>query len=133
MAASQDLHAPSSIVKESVVRGHHLYKTVWTPVIGELLPLRAEDDNEHDDHAVAVVKAGDVVGHVPRAISTVAWLFLKRGGNTTCRITEKRKVGVGLEVLCVYTFSGSIKALNKLSRLLCDDTLPHVQTYSCPQ
>ena len=72
MAASQDSHALSSFVKESVVRGHHVYKAVWTPVIGELLSLRAEDNNEHDDHAVAVVKGGDVVGHVPWAISRVA-------------------------------------------------------------
>ena len=84
MAVSQDLYVPSSIVKESVVRGHHVYKAVWTPVIGELQPLRVEDDNEHDDHAVTVVKGGDVVGYVLRAISRVAWFFLKSGGNTTC-------------------------------------------------
>ena len=106
MATSQDLHAPSSVIKESVVRGHHVYKAVWTPVIGELLPLRAKDDKEHDEHAVAVVKGSDVVGNIPQAISRVAWFFLKRSGNITCHITEKRKVGVGLEVPCVYTFSG---------------------------
>ena len=27
--------------KASVIRGHHVYKTVWTPFIGEALPLKA--------------------------------------------------------------------------------------------
>ena len=44
--------------KESVVRGHHVYKAIWTPVIGEELEVRTEDDNDHDQHAVAVVKDG---------------------------------------------------------------------------
>ena len=131
MADSQDSDAPSFVVKESVVRGHHIYKVVWTPVIGELLPLRAEDNNEHDNHAVAVVKGDCVVGHIPRSISRVAWFFMTHGGNITCRSTGKRKVGVGLEVPCVYAFSGSVKAVDKLSRLFCKDT--HVQTHSCSQ
>ena len=32
-----------------------MYKTVWTPFIGEELPLKAEDGNSHDEHAVAVM------------------------------------------------------------------------------
>ena len=40
---------------ESVIRGHHIYKTVWTPFIGETLSLRIEDGNEQDYFAVAVI------------------------------------------------------------------------------
>ena len=32
--------------KESVVRGHHVYKAIWTPVIGEELEVRTEDDSD---------------------------------------------------------------------------------------
>ena len=32
---------------DSVVRGHHIYKSVWTPVIGEDLYLEPEESNEH--------------------------------------------------------------------------------------
>ena len=39
----------------SVVRGHHVYKTIWTPVVGEMLLLKTEDNNEHDLYAVAVL------------------------------------------------------------------------------
>ena len=52
--------------KMSVIRGHHIYKSVWTPFIEEELMVEAEDGNEH---AVAVKKDGCVVGHVPRCIS----------------------------------------------------------------
>ena len=75
MTASQDLHTPSSALKESVVRGHYVYKVIWTSVIGELLPLRAEDNNEHNDHAVAVVKGGNVVGHVSWSIKRSSMLI----------------------------------------------------------
>ena len=40
-----------SYEKTSVVRGHHIYKSIWTPIIGEELVLKAQDDNEHDKHA----------------------------------------------------------------------------------
>ena len=48
----------------SVVRGHHVYKNVWTPSIGKRLQLRRQDDNDYDDHAVSIVKAETIVGHV---------------------------------------------------------------------
>ena len=51
----------------SVVRGHHVYKNVWTPSIGERLQLRRQDDNNYDNHAMSIVKAETIVGHVPRA------------------------------------------------------------------
>ena len=32
---------------DSVIRGHHIYKTVWTPSVGETVQLELEK-NEHD-------------------------------------------------------------------------------------
>ena len=32
---------------ESVVRGHHIYKRVRSPIIGEVLELLREEENEH--------------------------------------------------------------------------------------
>ena len=32
----------------SIIRGHHVYKSVWTPAIGETLPLGADNGNEKD-------------------------------------------------------------------------------------
>ena len=84
-----------SYEKTSVIGGHHIYKSVWIPFIGEELVVEAEDGNEHDKNAVAVMKDGCVVGHVPRCISRVSWFFLKCGGRILCRFTGKRKLGVG--------------------------------------
>ena len=36
----------------SVIRGHHVYKSVWSPSIGEVLSLQTDAENEHDAYAV---------------------------------------------------------------------------------
>ena len=41
--------------KASVVRGHHIYKSLWTPEVNEILLLRRETGNEQDEYAVAVL------------------------------------------------------------------------------
>ena len=51
---------------ESFIRGHHIYKDVWTPVVNEELSCRREEGNISDPYAVAFIKSGVIVGHVPR-------------------------------------------------------------------
>ena len=52
-------------VKEgNVVKDHHIYKAVWTPMIGEELHTKLEKDNEHDEHTVAVTLDGHTAGHL---------------------------------------------------------------------
>ena len=101
--------------KTSVVRGHHVYKTVWTPSVGETLTVKAEDGNNHDKHAVAVMKE---VGHIPREFSLISWYFLHRGGFISVEIIGKRVFGKGLEVPCIYTFKGQRKLIEKLQKVL---------------
>ena len=36
----------------SVIRGHHIYKDIWSSYIGEHLTLQRKDSNTHDRHAV---------------------------------------------------------------------------------
>ena len=63
---------------ESCVRGDHIYKKRWTPLVGERLRTRKEDSNCHDRFAVAVFKADkSTVGRIPREFSRVAWYFLR--------------------------------------------------------
>ena len=45
---------------ESVIRGHHVYKSIWHPILGEQLTLEREDSNSHDRHAVSVMKGGAI-------------------------------------------------------------------------
>ncbi len=37
-----------SVLIESRVRGHHIYKDIWTPHLGQELVCRRQLDNEHD-------------------------------------------------------------------------------------
>ena len=74
LAASQGVPAHSVYEKGGVVRGHHIYKTCWTPVIEEL-PVEREEDNQHDEHLVAMMKYGAVVGHMPCSISRLSCFY----------------------------------------------------------
>ena len=51
---------------EMVIRGHRIYKEIWTPVIYEILICSQEHENSEDPFAVSVMKGDDIVGHVPR-------------------------------------------------------------------
>ena len=50
----------------SMIRGHDVYKTIWTPVIDETLQVMQEGTNEY---AVTITKGGCIhciVEHIPR-------------------------------------------------------------------
>ena len=66
------------------------------------LPVNYEYGNKHDEHAVAVMKDGEIVGDLPYTISRVSWFFPRPGGCINCRVTGKRRHDDGLEVACVY-------------------------------
>ena len=122
----------SILLKESVIHGHHVFKVVWTPRVGEILRIGKEAGNTHDRRAVAVLKADrTIVGHVPREFSRVFWYFLSHGGKISCEVTAKRKYGKGLEVPCVYKFLGSEKMILKLKAIMqekpCSTTILHTQ------
>ena len=132
--ASQDPAATRSGVYqftlESVVRGHHVYKRIWTPVVGQELQVAVEENNTHDSRAVAVRKGRTVVGHLPREVARSVFFFIKRGGTCKCEITGRRKKGNGLEVPCIYTFTGAHKLAVKLEGLLSSSSAGY--PCSCP-
>ena len=104
---------------ESVIRGHHIFKEVWTPRLGEILAVRKEVGNAHDRHAVALVRNdGTIVGHAPREVSRVFWHYLGHGGNISCEVTSRRKYGKGLEVPCTFKFVGSEKMVQKMKSIM---------------
>ena len=77
--------------KESVVRGHHVFKRIWTPVVGKVLTVAREAGNTEDGFAFAVTMDDIVVGHVPREFSKLCRHFLKHGGTIACEVTGRRK------------------------------------------
>jgi len=76
---------------EAMVRGYHIYKDVWSAVIDEELLCKREDGNRFDPFAVAVCNGDIVIGHVPRKISSVCSLYIRRGGEIHCRVTGSRR------------------------------------------
>ena len=52
------------LLLHSIVCGHHVFKNIWTPYVGEILTLQQEAGNRHDRFAVAVTRppAGMIVG-----------------------------------------------------------------------
>ena len=58
----------------SVVRGYHVYRSVWTPVLGELLYTEQELANPEDRYIMSVLKSSTIVGHIPREICIKALL-----------------------------------------------------------
>ena len=98
---------------ESVVCGHHVYKHMWTPYLGERLSLCVDVENAHDYCAVSVMKDGEMVDHILRHLLRALWHFIAHGGKVVCELIGKSKRGHRLEVPCTYTFTGSAKLFLK--------------------
>ena len=54
---------------ETLIKGHHVYRDIWTPKLGEELKVRIEPDNHVDKFAVCVKKEGKIVGHLKKGAS----------------------------------------------------------------
>ena len=100
----------TEVVYYSKIRGYHVYKEVWSAVVGETLACHRETRNLIDPYVVAVIRSGKVVDHVPCSISMLCSLFIKRGGNIiTCEVTGNRQSSYdlpqgGIEFLCKLIF-----------------------------
>ena len=75
---------------ESVARGHHIYKKVWKPVVGEKLTCKHDTREEaklYDEFTVGIYRLStsssqdqEVVGHLPIELSFLLCKFLSRDG-----------------------------------------------------
>jgi len=61
---------------DNVVRGHHVYKAIWTPLLGEMLNVEREDKNDHDEYSVAIAGRGHS-RTLPREISRIYYYLMK--------------------------------------------------------
>ena len=102
---------------DSVIRGHHISKDIWTPTNGEALKCYPDDDPEalnHDENAIAVMKDDKVVGHIPgKNMSKLMKHFLSQPSSRLIAVPNgKRKFEKGLVVPCRYIASLPIKNRN---------------------
>ena len=110
------------VTMEAMIRGYHVYRDVWSAVVDEELACKRELFNASDPFAVAVVKGATTVGHVPKKISTICSLFLRRNGTIRCRVTGARRYSAdlpqgGLKIPCTWMFQGDSMIVTKVSQL----------------
>ena len=106
-----------------IIRGAHVYKDVWTPVIGEELISQHELGNLRDPFIVSLVKGTTIVGHMPRKISAICSMFLQIGGIINCCVISSKQylknlVQGGLEVPCKLKFTGDKESIEKVNKLI---------------
>ena len=70
----------------------NVYQNDWIPVLGEVLQCSHKVSNAHDPYAVKVMKAGmragTMVGHLPKKTSSTCSLFIRKGGTIDCEVTD---------------------------------------------
>ena len=118
----------------SNIRGYHVYQEIWVASEGEVLSCMREVGNIQDPFAVAIKKSSTTVGHVPRKVSAVCSMFLRRGGSIMCQVIGMRRYSRdlpqgGLEVPCILTFSGESKLVDKVELLLKEITIETVKEH----
>ena len=109
----------------SYVKGCHVYKTLWIPVIGECLLSETEPDNLKDKYAVYVKKENRIAGHLPLGKSCkfakTIFYFLKADESSSCKIAVTGKPvnlgdGDGMQVPCKLLFTGVKKCIDILQK-----------------
>ena len=85
--------------------------------------LQREFDNQFNKFAVTLLNSEEIVGHLSRQYSRIAWYFLARGGSISVEASSHRRyckqLSGGMEIPRQVTFTCSRKAtLNRLKALL---------------
>ena len=80
-------------------------------------------ENSHDRYTAAVKRERRIIGHLPRKLSRLCLLFLRRGGAIFCTVTGGRRYSGdlpqgGLEVPCTLLFKHKPKEVHKIKKLL---------------
>ena len=72
----------------SAVRGYNIYKDVWDPFVDDMFITKHEGSNSHNKYTIHVAVFADdtcmkmkkVVGHLPREVLKILYLFVCHGG-----------------------------------------------------
>ena len=86
----------TSMDLETFIKGHQIYKNIWTPQLDELLEVSTEPDNPLDKFAVAVKKNQNTVGHLKKGktgrFAKTLFYFLRSDPYLKChaKVTWKR-------------------------------------------
>lgn len=92
-------------------------------IFGEEFVCKREITNKFDPFAVAVLRGITVIGHLPRKISSICYLFLHQEGSIIQQITSYRHysddlVQGRLQIPCILRFKGTDKVTAKAKKLV---------------
>ena len=105
------------------VKGHHVYRHIWPPEIGENLDAQIEPNNPAEKYANGKWKSGKVVGHLKKGatgrFAKIIFFFLKGDLYLKAKtITSGRRCslgdGEGLQVPCKLKLIGKRKFMDLL-------------------
>ena len=107
------------ISHETQIKGHHVYKDIWAPELGEHLEVQCEPENPVDKYAVCLKTSnGTIVGHLKKkkseSFAKTIFYYLRSHpqANCTAKVSGKRfNLGdsEGLRVPCILQFTGERK------------------------
>ena len=112
---------PYKFTFSSFVTGHHIYKEIWTPQLGEIVFCYREPENQHDRYAVAAYKDDQVIGHIPRTVSKPCSYALLAGAKIQAVVTGERqnKRKNGLEIPVKYQVKGPRQHMISAETYIC--------------
>ena len=115
------------------IRGHHVYKASWTPVLNEKIECQKDNREEalsHDKHSVGVFKRDKtLVGHVPIEISRIIDYFMQNNEKTfvPATVVGPRKREIGLVVPAKFS---AYAAVRRVTDILSKEILKIKRKYS---
>lgn len=106
------------------LRGFHVYRNVWTPVMDEVLSTIHESHNSYDCYAIAAKKqfpghlTSTTVGHLPKEISRFTHFIMFYGATVTAKVVDAHHrrsplVQGGLEIPVLITVEMNYTSQNK--------------------
>ena len=77
------------------LRGYHVYRSIWLPVLHETIPTICERDNPYDRYAVAARKSlpgtlavESTIGHLPKEICRFTSFLMLYGGIVVVKVLD---------------------------------------------
>ena len=119
------------------MRGYHIYNDIWEASVGKELSCQRENGSRSDPFAVAIIKSGVTVGHIPgKNFFNLFLVFAEKWSsdypNDRREAIFGRLTSGGLEIPCTITFEGVEKDIQKLKRLITSALTPTAAAESLP-
>ena len=118
-------------MRKNCVRGHHVYESNWDAKTESMLkPCQEKRPSAliEDKYAMALKFNVTTVGHVPKFLSKITYIFLKLRGDLVVKIAGQRRYSRGLdqggmELLGTYVFTSTDAETNAKLEMLVKEAM----------